>query len=63
MKQLSTLDSEQVKSFSRNHRKQKVVLQSYSKERSATFEARLTLMEFELLCNFITDNFNNDGDK
>jgi|WetSurMetagenome_2_1015567.scaffolds.fasta_scaffold223358_4 hypothetical protein len=63
MKKIHKLDAEQVKSFSENHRKQKILLTTYGKKTSARFEARLTLGEFKAVCDFITKNFKNDGSK
>jgi len=63
MKITSRLETEQVKSFSDNHRKQKITLTTYNKKTSAIFEARLTLAEFKTVCNFIATNFDNDGRK
>lgn len=63
MKNVDRLDAEQVKSISENHRKQKILLTTYSKDTSASFEARLTLGEFKAVCDFITKNFKNDGRK
>lgn len=57
MKQISNLSIGQTKEFSVNHRKQKVILKSYSKDTSSTFEARLTLGEFQAICDFVTKNF------
>lgn len=57
MKQISNLSIGQTKEFSSNHRKQKITLKSYSKETSAIFEARLTLNEFQAVCDFIDNNF------
>jgi len=58
--------AENVKAFSDNHNKQRIVIESYGKpfnESSATFEARLTRGEFKAVCDFITNNFTNDGRK
>ena len=63
MKQISPTDAEQTKAFCENHRKQKITLESYSKDRGSRFEARLTLGEFKAVCDFITVNFQNDGSK
>jgi len=57
MKQMSKLNVEQTKAFCENHEKQKITLESYSKEKGAKFEARLTQDEFKEVCDFITDNF------
>jgi len=63
MKQKSRQDSESVKTFSKNHRKQSITLESRSKDAGSIFHARLTLGEFEKVCDFITKNFKNDGRK
>ena len=64
MQVTSELDSEQTKSFSHNHRNQTIVLKSADEGEdgtSASFTAKLTLGEFEAVCDFITANFTNDG--
>ncbi len=58
--------AENVKAFSDNHNKQRIVIESYGKpynDRRATFEARLTRGELKAVCDFITENFINDGKK
>jgi len=63
MKQKSRQDAECVKAFSKNHRKQTITLETKSKDTGSIFHAKLTLGEFEKVCDFITENFTNDGRK
>jgi len=58
--------TENVKTFSDNHNKHKIVIETYGKpykESRAIFEARLTRGELTAVCDFITKNFENDGRK
>jgi len=63
MKQMSKTGAGNLKSLCEEHRKQKITLESYSKEKGIKFEARLTLGEFKKVCDFITANFINNGRK
>lgn len=59
-------NTESVKAFSDNHNKQRIVLESYGKpydETKSIFEARLTRGELKAVCDFITENFIDDGRK
>jgi len=56
MKQISPTNAEQTKAFCENHIEQTIILASCAGDKSATFEARLTLSEFKAVCDFITDN-------
>ncbi len=66
MKKISLVDAEVVKSFSINHNKHKITLETYGKPnkgKRCVFEARLTAYELNAVCDFITKNFTNDGKK
>lgn len=59
-------DTENIKIFSENHNKHKIILKTYGKphnESACIFEARLTRYELKMICDFITHNFINNNKK